>query len=358
MYRKAHPLFLFCQTPAHVGSGSELGTVDLPIQREKHTGYPKFEASSLKGSIREAFEKKVGNKAFNAAADPDVTIHRLFGYDEGSLKDPEKGRLKKHFQKKKGKDAKGDDVFEDQNSFAGALGFTDARLLLFPVKSMKGVFAWITCFRVLKQFLADMKLTDPDFDIEGLNEAFLQTGDTYLFSADSSLKFNKDRIVLEEYTFKIDNELNGVVQVRQNGAKTDFPDWLAENLFKNDGSYWSEKIKKDIVVLPDNDFTDFVKLSTEVITRTKIDNETGTVAQGALFTEEYLPSETLMYALILTAAEFREKTDDPAGVKPMAEPEVFNFFSQHLPEYFQIGANATLGKGIVKTRLTQGGRHE
>ncbi|MBK9462153.1 MAG: hypothetical protein IPN94_22720 [Sphingobacteriales bacterium] len=32
-------------------------------------------------------------------------------------------------------------------------------------------------------------------------------------------------------------------------------------------------------------------MSTEVITRTKIDNETGTVEDGALFTEEYLPTE-------------------------------------------------------------------
>jgi len=38
----------------HPGSGSELGIVDLPIQRERHTGYPKIEGSGLKGSLREA----------------------------------------------------------------------------------------------------------------------------------------------------------------------------------------------------------------------------------------------------------------------------------------------------------------
>jgi len=30
--------------------------VDLPIQRESHTGFPKIEASSLKGAIRQSFE--------------------------------------------------------------------------------------------------------------------------------------------------------------------------------------------------------------------------------------------------------------------------------------------------------------
>ncbi len=46
-----------------------------------------------------------------------------------------------------------------------------------------------------------------------------------------------------------------------------------------------------------DDFKNFVKMFTEVITRTKIDNIKGTVKDGALFTEEYLPAETVMYSL-------------------------------------------------------------
>ena len=33
-------LFLYVETPLHAGSGRGLGTVDLPIQRERATGYP------------------------------------------------------------------------------------------------------------------------------------------------------------------------------------------------------------------------------------------------------------------------------------------------------------------------------
>ena len=55
MFKQAKPLFLIVETPLHAGSGSDLGIVDLPIQREKHTDYPKIEASGLKGSIREIF---------------------------------------------------------------------------------------------------------------------------------------------------------------------------------------------------------------------------------------------------------------------------------------------------------------
>lgn len=322
MYRKAHPLFLVCNTPTHVGSGSELGIVDLPIQRERHTGFPKFEASSLKGSLREAFER--GN------AD-EIKIHKIFGFDE----DAASGKAKTA-------------IPEKSREYAGAIGFTDARLLLFPVKSMKGVFAWITCLRALKQFQSDMQLTNKEFQIKGLNDDFLQGNDVYLFSVDSNLKVG-EKIILEEYTFSLANELNGAIKVVESDAEYDLPDWLAEKLFSNDGSYWAEKIKKDIIVLPDDDFKDFVNLSTEVITRTKIDNNTGTVAQGALFTEEYLPAESILYTLALTAAEFKEKDR-------MEEAEVYSFFSENLPEVVQIGGNATLGKGIVSTKLVKGGK--
>ncbi len=316
MYRKAHPLFIICNTPTHVGSGSELGVVDLPIQRERHTGFPKFEASSLKGSLREAFER--------SGADA-LTIHRIFGYDGDSATE-----------------AVDRQIPEKERQFSGAIGFTDARLLLFPVKSMKGVFAWVTCLRVLKQFQMDMQLVNPDFRISELDGEHLESDKTYLFSANSNVR-EGDYVLLEEYTFEVANELNGLVKV--NGAN--FPDWLAKHLFNDDGSYWSEKIKKDIVVLPDNDFKDFVNLSTEVVTRTKIDNETGTVARGALFNEEYLPAESILYTLVLTAAEFKQNG--------LTEEQVREFFAGNLQRIktLQIGANATLGKGIATTKLIQ-----
>jgi CRISPR-associated protein Cmr4 len=57
MFQQTKTLFLVCETPLHAGSGDSLGIVDLPIQRERHTQFPKIEASSLKGALREAFEQ-------------------------------------------------------------------------------------------------------------------------------------------------------------------------------------------------------------------------------------------------------------------------------------------------------------
>lgn len=40
-------------------------------------------------------------------------------------------------------------------------------------------------------------------------------------------------------------------------------------------------MKKDIMVISDDDFRDFTEMSTEVITRTRIDPDKGTVQNGA-----------------------------------------------------------------------------
>lgn len=299
MFQIAQPLFLVCETPLHAGSGDSLGVIDLPIQRERHTSFPKIESSSLKGALREAFEEKLTLK--NA----DLLV--AFGKEDG-------------------------------DAAAAALGFTDARLLLFPIKSMKGVFAWITCPRVLKQFEKDLKMTDPNFSILGV-PSNPSENHCYLLNQNSDLKIKNTHIVLEEYAFSTETKALSI------NGKT-LQDWLAENIFTSDiGNYWSEKAKKDIVILNDDDFKDFVNLSTEVITRTKIDNEKGTVVGGALFTEEFLPSESVLYSIVLASPEFSDSKS-----KKSAE-DVMRFFESNLKEVFQLGGNATLGKGILRTKI-------
>lgn len=312
MYRKANPLFLICQTPMHAGSGSELGIVDLPIQRERHTSFPKIESSSLKGAIREAFERSGANE---------LTIHKAFGFDKDSASEEVRGAIP-----------------EREREYSGALGFTDARLLLFPVKSMKGIFAWITCPKVLKQFAEDMRLAERRVD--GLDRiirlSLEQNKCTTTRHNDLIVKGSKgENVILEEYTFKVSSKSDDLAI---------FGEWLSRNILSYGHETWADKLKTDIIILPNDDFKDFVNLSTEVITRTKIDNATGTVASGALFTEEYLPAESIMYSLVLTASEFKAQDR-------LEEDTIRSFFAENLPSVCQIGGNATLGKGIVSTKF-------
>lgn len=316
MFQISKALFFICETPLHAGSGSDLGIVDLPIQREKHTGFPKVESSSLKGAIRQAVETKL--KMPKNGSLP--IIDALFG--------PEDAGNEAHM---------------------GALGFSDARLLLFPVKSMKGVFAWVTCPKVLQQFERDMRLVksmenpSSKFDILGDYKTNTE-GVCQLLNSKSNLKIANNTILLEEYAFKTNDK---DILVTVNNAKS-LQDWFAENL--SNETEWQNKIKKDIVILSNDDFKDFVNLSTEVITRNKIDNTTGTVDKkiGGLFTEEFLPAETVMYSLVMAAPVFKkDKGNLDTASKVMAE------FETHLKALpvIQIGGGATLGKGIVRTKI-------
>ena len=286
MFKLAKPFFIKTVTPMHAGSGQDLGIVDMPIQRERHTSYPKIEGSSLKGSIREVFRDLINGEITKEK------INLAFGPEESG-------------------------------DFAGALGFTDARILLFPVKSMKGVFAWITCPKVLKKFKNDLEICGEN-NIS-LSIPNLKTGE-YLAPNDSKnvISKNKNVVILEEYTFKRSIESFNFADLKK----------LIPDSINID----------QVVILHDDDFKDFVNLSTEVITRTKIDPKTGTVAQGALFTEEYLPAESVMYSLALATPVFKEKKD---GLPLKNENDVMDFFN-NIPDTIQIGGNSTIGKGIVE----------
>jgi len=313
MFKIKQPLFLINQTPLHAGSGSDLGIVDLPIQRERHTGFPKIEGSSLKGALRHDFEANNKHEQDkDKQADDKRAINITFGPEEG-------------------------------DAHAGALGFTDARLLLFPVRSVKGVFAWVTCPRVLRQFERDMKIANTDFKIDNIPNP--ENMDACTLSGHTTLKVSENLAILEEYAFTTEAKTD--ITVGEKALST----YLAETLFDK-GSYWHDKIQKDIIIVSDDAFADFVQLSTEVITRTKIDNTTGTVTGGALFTEEYLPTESVMYALILAAPTFIKNQKDKGifqEVKTNEADAVMQFFKDGLREVVQIGGSATIGKGLVRT---------
>ncbi len=299
MYKSTQPLYFITETPLHAGSGSDLGYIDLPIQRERHTGYPKVESSGVKGAIRQAFEaiEKIDLER----------LQRVFGYDGDGLPDEIT------------------DKFGEKKDFAGALGFSDARILLFPVKSLKGTFAWITCHRVLAKFRTELQ------ELCGEQELFTLPEFTGVASDVLYLSSTNQKIQLEEYIY---------ADLDRKDDITALANWLADNVLAESLPYWQTKIRENLIVLPEDDFADFLKFSTEVHTRIKIDNETGTVKDGALFTQEYLPSETVMYSLAMFSPEFKKEG--------MELSEVRKFFNDHKPDYFQMGGNSSIGKGIIR----------
>jgi len=314
MVRKGSILFVTVETPLHAGTGAELGIVDLPIQREKHTGWPKVEASGLKGAIREAIPLEENIKS------------AIFGPEK-----LEKGEL-----------------------HSGALIFTDLRILLFPVKSAKGTFAWVISPEVFARFKRDLSaLAGMDSSFNSILKELPDKVEANRVHKNSSLTVEVDgnhTILLEEYSF-------GVTKGDKNLES--FTEWLQKYVFKEKDPR-HEDLPHKICVVKNDVFNDFVKMHTEVITRTKIDPKTGTVDKttGGLWNEEYLPVETVMYNLML-ATPIMKKDNKPEDLKSdNSEQEaanVLNKIKEHLPSFIFLGGNETIGKGLVSLKVLNAG---
>lgn len=312
MYKKIKPLFLMTLTSVHMGSGNELGVVDLPIQREKHTGFPKMESSGVKGALREVYDKN-GKKVELGSATSKISdlVFLVFGSKDGG-------------------------------DTAAALGLTDARLLLFPIKSLKNIFAWVTCPYILHRFREEMALARFSNLPDVPNALPAVPEKTPLIVRD-------DTIVLEEYA----------ISVKERAETSHWAKYFAETLLNGPSlQYWKEKMTKDFVILDDSTFCEFVELSTEVNARIKIDANTGTVATGGLFYEEFLPPETVFYTLVMAGPIMKENEEDKGVFHQEGKREedlVMDYFSQGLPEVFQLGGDATIGKGFVRPIFIKGG---
>lgn len=276
-------LFIYTETSLHAGTGSTVSVVDLPIQRERTTNYPIVQGSGIKGALRSQAKINREDKNF------------IFGPDSEEL------------QKRGNKDSQ-----------AGAISVGDARIVLFPVRSLMGVFAYVTCPHVLARLGRDVKGL-PALTQTLKDEQALVTSNNKVSAGGS--------VVLEEFSFSTvpHAEVDKIAQ------------WLAQYaLPKGDEyAYWRDKIQHSLVILPDNAFKDFVETSTEIVTRVRIDSAKKTVAEGALWTQESLPSDTLLMSKVVIA--------ERSSVSGLNAQSLAQSFEARL----QIGGDETTGDGFV-----------
>ncbi len=297
MIQKSQLLFITVETPLHAGSGRGLGAVDLPIQRERTTGYPMVQASGLKGCLRAEARGAWGEKSSD--------LLTLFGPDTNA------------------------------SEHAGALLVGDARLLLFPVRSLAGVFAYATSADALARFRRTTQLAGPD--ISKLPELKAPDKEKALVNPGSPLKVEND-VVLEEFSFTAAES----AEVGEVGK------WLAENALPKEGyTYWKKALEEKLCVLHEDAFRDFALYATEVQTHIKLDPTTKTVADKALFTSEHLPTDSLLYAPLMATPSRKE------GVDLSAEQVLAKFAELNL-SHVQLGGDETTGQGWVLLNVAGG----
>jgi len=307
MFKKGSLMFLYTETSLHAGSGVSLGVVDLPIQREKYTEFPVVQASGIKGAVREWFDFKFKDNADEAKIDA------TFGPDK---------------------------IGSEESGYAAAITFTDGRILLFPIRSLKGIFAYCTSPAVLQRFRRDAQIAGISLDWTVPKPANDQTVQGVKDGGDVA---EGNQVLLEEYAFNF-----------QQDPQVDLiADWLAKSAFPVSAEYefWREKVKKSLLVLPDNAFRDFVKLSTEVQARIQIDNETRTVKKRALFYEEALLPDSLIYSVVLAHDPVKDHRSELFDDKAVLE-----FLGEIHGKRVQLGGDATIGRGIVSVRFFDGAK--
>lgn len=279
-------------TALHVGTGQGVGVVDLPIARSKATNLPIVPGSAIKGVLRDELKEKL------SLENKDINI--LFGKD---------------------KDA----------DHAGAVAFGDANLLILPIRSFAGTVAYATCPYILKQYQRDVA---NNLEVPNRLE------NTAHIANDSILVVQNNKIALEDLDIN-----SSPCQVAHDWAK-----FIAKQLYPDsvaDAESWREEFIKRFVVLPDNIFSFLADTATEIRTRIRIDREFRVVQKGALWTEENLPAESVLWG-VLGVSQSRDKNN-----KKSAEE-----LAQLLPKdeiTIQIGGKYTVGRGFCRLLIDNQG---
>lgn len=288
----------YAVSPIHAGSGAALAAVDLPIQRERHTKWPHIQAPGVKGAMRAHYRDFAMDKSL---------INFLFGYD--------KADEKQHIEYNKGKAEK--DQFNEKDNFPGAVSFSDAKLLFFPVRSNIAPFVWITCPAVLKRLANDLEFA-----------GMLTIGTVPSLIGEDAMSLRGDvagNVILEDM----------VVTTRPEGTP-------AMDILTG----FSSSVDK-LLLVSDEVFKYAVESCTEIQTQIKIDSEKGTAADTGPRYQELLPADSVLYSVV----HYSRSVFD----NELKANTVRNHIEDTIKDFMQIGGDETLGRGICKINWIPGG---
>ena len=274
MYASADLVLIEAVTNLHAGVGRSGGTVDLPVQRDEY-GYPCIYSSSIKGALKTALLYAFASKMRNFSL-AQRAVAALLGPE------PEGGE-----------------------SFESSVAILDAYLLAMPVRSLKGVYAYVTSPLLLKRFADRLELIR---DLLGYGQAEVGTkagekkdlskaleavrcGLSELIERSEAL--SEDEVLcIGDYSDLVIDELGRrIVLVEEIMVKPsdresgELCQWL--------------NLDKPLLVLNDDTAKEVISRGLMRLTRVKLSRTTKTVESGGLWTEEYVPVKSRFYTMIL-----------------------------------------------------------
>ena len=272
-------------TPCHAGSGSALGVIDLPIQRERASNWPVIQSSGVKGAFRANFQRyKNSISDHSQVKDFDKITDSIFGCSTDG---------------------------DNGSGYAGSLSVSDAKILAYPMRSNVSPFVWITCPSVLKRLVRDLEFAGKNIEIKIPD---VKNTDAKSINGDLS-----GDVLLEDYQVNV----SGQFDCSQ----------LAEFL----------KNAERLILVSDDVFSYGISDCTQIMAQIKIDDKTGTTVDGSLRYQEELPSDTIMYTVICWGDSKNSKEDQ------LKAETIKNFVTQQvIKNHIQIAGDESCGRGIFK----------
>ncbi len=207
------------------------------------------------------------------------------------------------------------------------------------MRALRGTFAWVTSPYVLRRFARDA--TDAGLsDLPPIPTVADEACDV-IEQAAIRVEWQRNgqqtrRVVLE------DLDLQPEPQYAAQWAA-----WLSSRIFPPNDQEWAAMLAPRLCIVGDNVFTFLLSTAIEVIARNRL-NDNKTVAKGALWYEEALPAETVLYGLTIFAptAEVRKRHQN--------EAELIERLNDLAQRSLQFGGKATVGRGLCRMRLVKG----
>ncbi|MEY9211505.1 type III-B CRISPR module RAMP protein Cmr4 [Thermobifida halotolerans] len=295
--------FFYAESPLHAGASDSLGTIDLPIQREAHTGYPVVWGQSLKGALRQA-----------AREHPEWTTQDVTAVF-------------------------GSEVSQRAATTPGLLSVGDAQLVALPVPTLRRTFAWVTSAIALSRLARKYRIA---------GRASIPAVPRDLAEAVAADDSWSDEQALGPLVVEVAAHLDNQVTALRSWTEA-----IAGDVFGDDPVFtpFRDKFTEDLLLVKGDVMATLVKECTEVTARVQLDADK-TVANGPFYSE-YLPTETILAASLTLRPPHTGKKPEEAAERQLRL--VRTLLHGDGAALLRVGGDETLGKGLVWSRLAEGG---
>lgn len=290
-------ILLRAVTMLHPGVGRSSEIVDLPVQRD-NLSFPIIYSSSLKGALKSGLW---GEDRRSARA--------IFGPDP-----------------------------DEEGKYPSAVIIGDAFTLVFPIRSLVGVYAFITSPILLNRLVETIKVIEASGKVNERIESLKISVENALEAFETKVKRRTEVLVSTPSLLQIE-QIGGDIIVNEELRLNPITDKSIESLEDGFG------IEHGRLLLAKDDIArEAIDRGILKLTRIKLRREEKTVEEGP-WTEEYVPQWAIFQTFFLYSKPHGGGGD--IGSVEAVRKKILDYLKTK-KGYLLVGGHETIGKGVIK----------